>query len=218
MKTPELVTPPPPIPKPSRSSRGCPGENECSSWQRQWYGDAMAHQESCPLVPRWKLRPRPRVAQWLPRHLPFFPQKGWGPWQRDSWAQEYLGQRGGRGLAAWAGSYLDSWLALGHKEEVRTPCAQRLLSRWPSPWRQLMIILPSVNIDHKCGSKGRKPWTVPGQGGAAPGSIKLSSCLAFPGASNPSLPESVAFLALFPSAQPAAPMTSGKVRTPGPPA
>lgn len=34
----------------------------------------------------------------------------------------------------------------------------------------------------------------------------------------PSLPESVAFLALFPSAQPAAPMTSGKVRTPGPPA
>lgn len=69
MKTPELVTPPPPIPKPSRSSRGCPGENECSSWQRQWYGDAMAHQESCPLVPRWKLRPRPRVAQWLPRHL-----------------------------------------------------------------------------------------------------------------------------------------------------
>lgn len=96
MKTPELVTPPPPIPKPSRSSRGCPGENECSSWQRQWYGDAMAHQESCPLVPRWKLRPRPRVAQWLPRHLPFFLRKAGDPGReaaglRSTWGSGVAG-------------------------------------------------------------------------------------------------------------------------------
>lgn len=193
---------PSPIPKPSRSSRGCPGENECSSWQRQRYRDATAHQGSCSLIARWKLRPRPgKDLLGSPSGClgPFlFSSERLGTLQRGSWAQEYLGQRGGRGLTTWAGSYLDSWLALGHKEEVRTPCAQRLLSRWPSPWQRLMIILPSVNIDHKCGSKGRKPWTVPGQGGAAPGSIRLSSCLAFPVASDPCLPEPVASWPLSP--------------------
>ena len=53
----------------------------------------------------------------------------------------------------------------GHKEEVGPLWAQRLLSRWPSPWLQLMITLSPVNTDHKCSSKGIKPWTVLGQVG-----------------------------------------------------
>lgn len=58
--------------------------------------------------------------------------------------------------------------------------AQRLLSRWPSPWPQLMITLSPVNTDHKCSSKGIKPWTVLGQGGAVPGSISLGpTCLSW---------------------------------------
>ena len=68
----------------------------------------------------------------------------------------------------------------GHEEEVGPLWAQRLLSRWPSPWLQLMITLPPVNTDHKCSSKGIKPWTVLGQGGAVPGSISLvPTCLSW---------------------------------------
>lgn len=54
-----------------------------------------------------------------------------------------------------------------------TPWALCLLSRWPSPWRWLMITLLSVHTEGKCGSKGMEAWTVPRQGGALLGSIRL---------------------------------------------
>lgn len=70
-----------------------------------------------------------------------------------------------------------------------TPRAQRLLSRWPSPWQQLMIIWLLVNTDHKCGWKGMNPWTVPWEGGAVPGSIRLGPHLPHLVASDPSHPQ-----------------------------
>lgn len=71
------------------------------------------------------------------------------------------------------------------------PWAQCLLSRWPSPWRWLMITLLLVNTDHKCGSKGMKPWTVPRWGGALLGSIRLGPHLSLLVASDPSHPQPV---------------------------
>lgn len=117
-----------------------------------------------------------------------------------------LGQRGCRGLTTWASSYLDAWLALGHKEEVGMPWAQGFLSCWPSPWQRLMIILLSVNIYHPCGSKGRKPWTVPGRVGRLQEARR-----ALPVASDPLRPTTL--LVPSPTSWPTAP---GDLRQQGP--
>lgn len=115
--------------------------------------------------------------------------EGLGILQKGSWVQERPGAEGPGQALTW----VPGWPS-GHKEEVGTPWARCLLSRWPSPWRWLMITLLLVNTDHKCGSKGMKPWTVPrpgGGGGAFLGSIRLGPHLSLLVASEPSHPQPV---------------------------
>lgn len=86
------------------------------------------------------------------------------------------------------------------------PWAQGFLSCWPSPWQRLMIILLSVNIYHPCGSKGRKPWTVPGRVGRLQEARR-----ALPVASDPLRPTTL--LVPSPTSWPTAP---GDLRQQGP--
>lgn len=115
------------------------------------------------------------VTQELPRGPSFLLRRaGLGRIQGE-WAEGLQGPNPAGKALTWA----PGWPS-GHEEEVGPLWAQRLLSRWPSPWLQLMITVSLVNTDPKCSSKGIKPWTVLGQGGAVPGSISLGpTCLSW---------------------------------------
>lgn len=152
----------------SRPSRGCRGETSAQPGGGSGYtGTPRPIWSPAPSSHRWKLRPKDgRDLLRSPSHCldPFLSSsEGLGALQR--WlGLECPGAEGLQGSDP-LGRFLPGCLAgpwgIGGSGDALGPVPFE-------PLAQPLVAVndyPAVNMDHKCGSKGRRPWTVPRQRG-----------------------------------------------------